>query len=364
MKETDIISLFKLLWQKRKRIIYNCSIAFVLAVIVAFSTPKEYTAEMQVAPEVSVTGSGLFGGIGSLAQMAGVDLGSMGDNEAIYPDLYPSIVSSTPFISELLEMQVETQDGDVKTSLADYLINHTSEPWWSMIFDIFKDDKKEELVKLKDIEPAQYTREQYLFLSGVSKAFDMQPGKKNSIMTIYVTMQDPLVAATVAKEVAKKLQVYMEKYHTTKERENVEYLTGLFKETQEKYQKAQEAYARYSDSHQDAFLTSVKVKQTSLENEMQLLHSIHTQVAQQLEVATAKLQEKKPILAVIQPAVKPIKASSPKKIIIAIIYVFLAFFGTASWYLVKEKIIAYSNTITPQTNGESSSPTGNNQDIA
>ena len=31
MKETDIISLFKLLWQNKKRIIYNCCIAFVVA---------------------------------------------------------------------------------------------------------------------------------------------------------------------------------------------------------------------------------------------------------------------------------------------------------------------------------------------
>lgn len=364
MKETDIISLFKLLWQNKKRIIYNCCIAFVVALVVAFSTPKEYTAEVQIAPEVSVATSGIFGGIGSLAQMAGVDLGGMSDNEAIYPDLYPAIVCSTPFITELLEMQVETQDGEVKTTLSDYLINHTSEPWWSMIFSIFKDDSKNELVKLKDIDPTKYTRDQYGFLSSVSKMFDMQLGKKNSIMTIYVTMQDPLVAATVAHEVTKKLQVYMEKYHTTKERENVEYLTGLYQETQEKYKKAQETYARYSDSHQEAFLTSVKVKQSSLENEMQLAHTIHAQVAQQLEAATAKLQEKKPILFIIQPAVKPIKASSPKKIIMAITYVFLAFFGTACWYLVKERIMAH-NTLEPEKNkGKASIPTEEKENLA
>ena len=52
-KNIDIFGLFLLLWKKKKLIIRNCSIAFVCAVVVAFSIPKNYTAEVLIAPELS-----------------------------------------------------------------------------------------------------------------------------------------------------------------------------------------------------------------------------------------------------------------------------------------------------------------------
>jgi hypothetical protein len=40
-----------------------------------------------------------------------------------------------------------------------------------------------------------------------------------------------------------------------------------------------------------------------------------------------------------QPAIVPVKASSPKKMMMGLLYVFLAFFGTAAWYIVKECLL-------------------------
>ena len=44
-----------------------------------------------------------------------------------------------------------------------------------------------------------------------------------------------------------------------------------------------------------------------------------------------------------QPAIMPIKASSPKKMMIGLLYVFLAFFGTTAWIIVKDRIIDTRN---------------------
>jgi len=43
---------------------------------------------------------------------------------------------------------------------------------------------------------------------------------------------------------------------------------------------------------------------------------------------------------VMQPAVVPVKATSPKKMMMGLLYVFLAFFGTAAWYIVKDRIVS------------------------
>ena len=42
--KNDILNLLLLLWGKRKLIIRNCIYAFIAAVVISFSIPKEYTS--------------------------------------------------------------------------------------------------------------------------------------------------------------------------------------------------------------------------------------------------------------------------------------------------------------------------------
>lgn len=343
MKEIDIAGLLVLLWKRKKRIIYNCSIAFVFATIIAFSLPKEYTAEVTIAPELS-SGENNLGNLGSLAQMAGVNLGGMSDNEALHPDLYPIIVSSTPFLTDLLELKVKSQDGSIDTTLYDYLLHHCEAPWWNGVISFFKSGGDGEGVRnLLNVPETELTQDEQLLLDGLGKQLGVTIEPKDGLITVQATMQDPLIAATVAQAITEKLQVYVDTYRTAKERNNVAYFENLYKESSEKYKQAQQRYAQYADSHQDAFLASVRNELTNLENELQLTYSIHTQVAQQLEAAKAKLQEKKPIFAVLQPATTPFMASAPKKKMIVIMYVFFALFATMAWIILKDRVIDRRN---------------------
>ena len=95
-REIDIIGLVLLIWNKRKRILVNSFIGGLLAIIIAFSIPKQYTSTVVMAPEFS-SGSSNLGNISALASMAGINLGGQsGSEDALYPELYPQIVSSTP----------------------------------------------------------------------------------------------------------------------------------------------------------------------------------------------------------------------------------------------------------------------------
>ena len=58
---------------------------------------------------------------------------------------------------------------------------------------------------------------------------------------------------------------------------------------------------------------------------MQLKYNIYTQVAQQLQLAKAKLQESTPAFTVIQAVSVPIKSSNFKKIYILILFMILGF---------------------------------------
>lgn len=342
---TGFLNLLVLIWGRRKRIVVNCAIAFVVACVIVFSIPKEYTSEVTIAPELNLSESGLSGSLSSLAAMAGIDMAAMSDNEAIYPELYPEIVSSYPFLTDLLSLEVTTKDGELTTDLYQYLTKHQRMPWWASgmkaLTGFLKKPDRPAVDDVRKANPKQLSRRQIMMLEGFSKTLHVEMDHKTSLITVGATMQDPLVAATVAESLSEKLQQYMDKYHTAKQRDNVAYLETMKQAAHEKYAETMQAYAHYTDTHYNALLESVKAEQTRLENEMEMAYQMYGQVSTQLESAKAKLQERKPICVVIQPAVVPFKASSPKKMMTAVLFVFLAFFGTVSWIIVKEKLNGY-----------------------
>ena len=74
--------------------------------VIGFSIPK-YTVTVKLAPEVQ-GGKPSLGGLGSLASMAGINMGSMNSADAMSPELYPDIVQSVPFMTELFDVEVRT----------------------------------------------------------------------------------------------------------------------------------------------------------------------------------------------------------------------------------------------------------------
>lgn len=341
--KNDILNLLLLLWGKRKLIIRNCIYAFIAAVVISFSIPKEYTSDTVIAPELSSGLSGISGNLGALASMAGINVGGLsGSSDAIYPEIYPEIAVSTPFILELLEMEVVSKDGELRTNLYDYLMHHQKQPWWGYItggigkfVGSLVGKEKSDSVSFENVDGVRFTKEQFDMLNSFEGIISVELDHKTSLITISATTQDPYISAQLSQEVATKLQSYVETYRTAKARKDLLYVEKLYKDAESKYKKALDTYSSYSDAHQNLFLESAKAERDKLENEMSLSLNVYSQMAQQLEIAKAKVQEKTPVCVVVQPAIEPFKASYPKKMMTVFIFVFLAFFGTSAWLFSK-----------------------------
>lgn len=337
-----IIEILLLLWSRKKQLLINCFIGGVLAIIVAFSIPKQYTSTSVLAPEFSSSGS-LPSGLGALASMAGVNIGGNMGDDAFYPELYPQIVSSTPFLSEILLMQVKSQDGEIETTLYEYLLQHQRRPWWTAIYSvplelITGDSEEAHIEGLDARECFSPSKQQSEILAALDGCIGISVDKGNNVITIDVTMQDPKIAAFVANAVSEKLQEYVEKYRSAKARKDLEYAETLYTASKAKYRDAQDAYANYVNRHQNIKNAMYQIELDRLLNEKDLAFGVYSQIAQNLEMARARVQEQTPVCVVMQPACVPVKASSPKKIMIGLIYVFLGFFGTSVWIILKERI--------------------------
>lgn len=113
-------------------------------------------------------------------------------------------------------------------------------------------------------------------------------------------------------------------YRTFKAKEDCLYLEKLFKERQQEYYVAQKKYADYIDSHDNVILQSARTEQERLQNDMSLAYQVYSQVAGQLQVARAKVQEEKPVFAVVEPAVVPLDSSGTSRKVYVLAFIFLS----------------------------------------
>lgn len=338
--EIDLMEYARKLWAARKLLLKVAGIAVVVGVVIALTTPKQYTVSVTLAPELG--NSRRSSSLSSIASMLGVGGMSMGsDADALNVTLYPNVVASTPFIIDLLDTPVQTLDEEEPdTTLVEYLKTNKvnllgtimSLPGRAIgaVFSLFKDAEEE---VEKEINPFQLTRSEARSVGKLRSLITASVDKKTGVTSVSVTMQDPLVAALVTDTVLNKLKEYIINYRISKAEEDCKYFEKLYDESKENYHKAQQAYAEYLDANKNIVLRSVQIEGERLQNEMNLAFSIYNQMAGQLQLGRTKVQEAKPVFAIVEPASVPLLPSGTSRKMILIGIVFLAVAGAAAWIL-------------------------------
>lgn len=338
-QEIDIMELLAKLWKNRRLIIKWCLIGAVIGLVAGFSIPKTYRVSATLAPEMQQR---VGSGVSSIASMMGVSLDNSMD--AIDYEMYPDVIASTPFLFELLDLNVKTKDGQIDTTLQNYILKHQKKAWWShvigapfkalgwMVSLVKSEDESgadtDAALDVFNLPKAERTAIKYL-AEKVVVSVDKKTGKTQ----LSLEMQDPLVAYTVLTAVMDNLKDYMSEYRTSKSRQDVENLSKICEERKQEYYVAQKAYAQYTDANKNIVQNSSKAEGQRLQQEMNLAYQVYSQVATQLEGARIKVQQDKPVFAVLKPAAVPLKKSGPSKAKLLIGFAFLAGCCAAAWVL-------------------------------
>ena len=346
--EIDLMDLLRKVIGIRKKIYKAAGIGLIIGVIVAIGIPKQYTVEVTLSPEMGNNKGGGLSGLAASFLGSGV---SMGDGtDALNASLSADIVSSTPFLLELSNMKVPVS-GSEEISLSSYL-DEESSPWWSYVIgfpgmviggvkSLFIEDEDESIFSDKASQGTiELSKKESQKIESLKKKIVASVDKKTSMTSVTATFQDSKVAAVVADSVVKKLQEYIIDYRTSKSKEDCLYLEKLFKERQQEYYEAQRKYADYMDSHDNIILQSVRTEQERLQNDMSLAYQVYSQVAGQLQVARAKVQEEKPVFAVVEPAVVPLYPSGTSRKVYVLVFVFLSVCIVISWNLFGKDLLS------------------------
>lgn len=343
--EIDLRALIHNLWNKRKTILKIMGIGLLIGIVIAFSIPKTYKVDITLSPE-----SGQNGNSSNLAGMPSIlGIGGIGGSsqDAVNSTMFPDLIKSTPFILEMYNVEVTPQKSQHAMKLSDYIDTQKS-PWWGYIFKLpgmaingikslfISNENTNDSNHI--IDPFRLTGEQNGKIALIKGALSATTDSKSNMTIVSATFQDPEVAAAVADSAVAKLQKYIIDYRTRKAQEDCNYLEKLCKERKEEYYKAQKAYADFMDANRNVVLQRTQAEGTRLQNDMSIAFQIYSQVETQLQVARAKVQEAKPVFAIVEPATVPLSPSSPNKKIIILGLMFLGFIGSSAWILFGKEL--------------------------
>ena len=351
-QEIDIMELISKLWKKKSMIIKWCIAGAVIGLIAGFSIPKTYTASVSFAPETQQRTSS---SVSSIASMMGVNLNNSVD--ALSVDMYPDIVHSTPFIVELFNLPVtfEHKDSLITTNLVEYMKEYQKSPWWThitrapfkvlgWIMSIGKEKEEDVIIPVGDLNINNLPKKERNVVSFFSENIIVNVDKKTGKIKMSLTLQDPLVVATVMEAVTENLKNYMSDYRTSKARQDIENLEVICDQRKADYYIAQQAYAQYVDANKSVVRQSAQAELERLQQEMNLAYQVYSQVATNLEAARIQEQQAKPVFVVIDPVTVPLNKTAPSKAKLLVLFTFLAgccavawiLFGEGYWKILKE----------------------------
>lgn len=329
----DLRTLCRSIWQHRLRFCIVLPIVCALSAWIILSVPRYYECKVELSPELSTTEAG---GLQSIISSVGLGGLAGAGTDAIYPYLYPDLVSSNEFCMSMFGVAVETIDGAVSTNYKTYLQKHQNSPWWSSWVRTVKrwvspssDAKISVAPKEKsDDHIVRLNKADADLVKAIGRNITCTVDKKTEVIFITVKDQDPLVCATVADTVMTRLQHFITSYRTKKARVDLEYSEKIYSTAKAEYESSRAKYAGYMDSHRDVVSPAVVAQGQKLENDMSLKFSTLSEVTQQLQMAKAKVQENTPAFTIVQGPAVPVRPAGPKRMLFVFGMLILGFFVT------------------------------------
>jgi len=331
--EIDLIQLAKTLWNSRKTIIKITFIFMGIGLFIAIFTPKVYTASTTFVPQTK--DSKIGGNLGGLAAMAGINLGSMGGDSGISPELYPQIINSIPFQLEMLQTPLTIEGQTEKVTYTNYYTNISSPGLLGyikkytiglpgLLIKAIKGKPKSVTYPASLIPEIQsISKEENELIKQLSDQIGLDVNDKDGYVTISANMPEAMASAELAHKAEELLQQYVIDFKIQKSEDQLEFIKERYLVVEEKFKTIQQKLASQRDSNQ--YLTTAMAKTSSeiLQDEYELVYGVYKELAKQLEAQYIQVTEDTPVFTVLKPVTVPIERSKPKRALILIIWTFL-----------------------------------------
>ena len=136
-------------------------------------------------------------------------------------------------------------------------------------------------------------------------------------------MPEALPAAQLAQHTQKMLQQYITDFKVKKATASLDFVQQRYDETKKQFEQAQDDLARFRDRNKNVATAMAQTELDRLTSNYNLIYSVYSELAKQLEQAKIQVKEDTPIFTIIEPVSVPLEKSKPNRPMILIIWIFL-----------------------------------------
>lgn len=320
----DVADILVRLLKHWKQILLIVIIFTVLGIVSALRMSRLWSVSVTLAPEVQSQNGGNLASIALMRRMTNMQM--TGTTDAMDVTLYPDICASTPFLSALLDVPLTSYVSDkgklegmapVQTTVYKHMMGLDGMrkrrfSLKSLIKPLIK-KKSYDRPYTGAADPTELPKSAAEVVKVLNRCISVNVDRNTCVTTIKVVFDDPRMAKQLADTVCSRLQDYVTEYRTRKAQADYEYYVILADEARADMVKAQSAYAASVDYDRSVIMQSATAEKDRLRAEANLAGQIYSTIVQQREQARAKVQEERPVYAVIQPAVLPQKPVNSRK---------------------------------------------------
>lgn len=313
--------LTRTLWHGRWRLLRIITLFAALGIGVSLLMQPEFVSEARIMPEMGGAAGDVLKRLASVAGFSGIDMADNEGMDAIRPDLYPSVLQSTPFILYLIDQLVTVSNGQQMTVGAVLMPNEGIRWWLRTLFSTDETTTRRTPKRPADRLEKLSVRQQQL-VDDIGRRISARLDTRSGIITISAKMPDANAAAAVAQLTMDYLTEYVTNYRTEKARLDLRFYSLRLNEARLRYQKAQLTVFRYNDQHRYSVVVmqAATMEKQRIEAELSIAQTVYTELSRQFEQAKLKVQERTPVFKVLEPAQVPLKRVSPKRTIVGLVF--------------------------------------------
>lgn len=339
------------MWSKRIKLILVSTSFLIFGVVIAMTTPKEWSASTQLLPESEGNnGRPSNSSLKGLVGLAGIDLTS-GGQTSLNPLLYSEIIGSYDFSEAILNERMYFSGVKDSIILKEYFTEYwetalskkairlpfklasgfimlfQSSPRSSEGDSLLISDEKRTIVSWTKLDEDLHKLVQSHVFLGV--------GETNGLITIASSFQDPEASAQIVEFTKEYLIDYVSDYNTQKQLKNLEFLNTQIEKADSVYKNKKSQLADFQDNNISISTASGRVRLDFLQYEADLAFNLYSQLASKLQEAELILEENKSVFTVLKPTLLPLEYSKPNKIAIVILSGLLGLILGCIWFFYK-----------------------------
>jgi len=286
------------LWTHRRLLGGSTLTVGVLAAAIALALPNQYTARATILPDAQSNVSAA--GLSQLAASFGFSLGRVGNG---LTELYPTMLTSDRILAPVIYQRLRTRSGDLQS-----------------------------LVQFWDLEKMDSARAYERALRRFrDKTLTVGADRRTLVVSIGVTLRDPLLAANVANAMVAQMDSFVGQFQRALAADRVRWIETRLTQVLADLEKSEGTLKDFRVRNRlIASSPQLQLQEQQFMREVETNSAVYIELKRQLEIAKIDEVKNIPVVQVLDYARPPVRKSYPPRTAIVLGTMILAYLAVGA----------------------------------